>query len=58
MDKQIKWVGAALVAGGVLMFSRMAPIFAILPADMAFPPETTQEMVRLAGIAGSRWQWS
>ncbi len=58
MDRQIKWAGAALVAGGLLMFTRMAPIFAVLPDDMAFPPETTEEMVRLAGIAGSRWQLS
>jgi len=58
MDKRIKWAGAAMVAGGLLMFTRMVPIFAILPSDMAFPPESTQEMVRLAAIAGSRWQLS
>ncbi len=58
MDKQIKWAGAALVAGGLLMFTRMAPILAVLPEDMAFPPESTQEMIRLAEIAGSGWQWS
>ena len=58
MDRQIKWAGAALVAGGLLMFTRMAPILVILPDDMVFPPETAQEMVRLAGIAGSRWQLS
>jgi len=58
MDKRIKWSGAALVAAALLMFTRMAPIFVILPEDMAFPPETTQEMVRLAGIAGWRWQLS
>lgn len=58
MDKRIKWAGAAMVIGGLLMFTRMAPIFAILPEGMAFPPETTEDMVHLAGIAGSRWQWS
>lgn len=58
MDKQIKWAGAALVVGGLLMFTRMAPILVILPDDMVFPPASTQEMVRLAGIAGSRWQLS
>ena len=58
MDKQIKWAGAALVAGGLLMFARMAPILAVVPEDMAFPPESTQEMVRLAEIAGSGWQLS
>lgn len=58
MDRRIKWAGAALVIGGLLMFTRMAPIFAILPEDMAFPPESTEEMVRLAAIAGSRWQVS
>jgi hypothetical protein len=58
MEKHIKWVGAALIAGGLLMFTRMAPIFAVLPEDMAFPPASTEEMVRLAGIAGSRWKLS
>lgn len=58
MDKRIKWAGAAMVVGGLLMFTRMAPIFVVLPDDMAFPPETTQEMIRLVGIAGSRWQLS
>lgn len=58
MSSQIKWVGAAMVVGSLLMFTRMIPILAILPGDMSFPPETTQEMVRLAGIAGSRWQLS
>lgn len=58
MDRQIKLAGAALVAGSLFMFTRMAPILVILPDDMVFPPETTQEMVRLAGIAGSRWQLS
>ena len=47
-----------MVFGGLLMFTRMAPIFVILPDDMAFPPETTQDMIRLAKIAGSRWQLS
>ena len=58
MDKRSKWAGAAMIIGGLLMITRMVPIFAILPDDMAFPPETTQEMIRLAGIAGSRWQLS
>ena len=58
MDRRIKWAGAALTTGGLLMFTRMAPIFAILPDDMPFPPGTTQEMIRLAAIAGSRWQLS
>jgi hypothetical protein len=58
MHTRIKWIGAALVAGGLLMFTRMAPIFAILPEDMAFPPDSTEEMIRLAAIAGPRWQVS
>lgn len=58
MHRQSKWIGAALVIGGVLMFTRMAPILAVLPEDMAFPPETTQEMLRLATVAGSCWQLS
>jgi len=58
MDKHIKIVGAALVAGGLLMFIRMAPVIAIVPDDMAFPPANTEELVRLAGLAGWRWQLS
>ena len=58
MEKQIKWAGVAMIVAALLMFTRMAPIFAVLPEDMAFPPESTWEMVRLAAIAGSRWQLS
>jgi hypothetical protein len=58
MQQKIKWVGAALMVGGLLMLTRMAPIFVVLPDDLSFPPESTQEMVRLAAIAGSRWQFS
>jgi hypothetical protein len=58
MNKQIKWVGVAMVVGGLLMFTRMAPIFAVLPDDIGFPPETTQELIKLAAAAGSRWEVS
>ena len=58
MDNRIKWAGAAMAAGGLLMFISMAPIFAIVPDDMAFPPETTQDLVRLVGVAAGRWQLS
>ncbi len=40
------------------MFTRMAPVFAVMPDDMTFPPETTEEMVRLAEIAGALWPLS
>jgi len=58
MHRQSKWIGAALVIGGLLMLTRMAPILVVLPEDMAFPPETTQEMLRLATVTGPRWQLS
>ncbi|MDH4109733.1 MAG: hypothetical protein OEW35_15685 [Gammaproteobacteria bacterium] len=58
MDRHRKWIGVALVVGGLLMFTRMAPVLVVLPEDMAFPPATTQEMLRLAVIAGARWQLS
>ncbi|MDH5321337.1 MAG: hypothetical protein OEW81_02820 [Gammaproteobacteria bacterium] len=58
MDRHTKWIGVALVVGGLLMFTRMAPVLAVLPEDMAFPPATTQDMVRLAVITGARWQLS
>lgn len=58
MDKGFKSAGIALLAGGLLMFTRMAPIFSVLPDDMPFPPESTEEMIRLASIAGLRWQVS
>lgn len=58
MDNRFKWAGAAMAAGGLLMFIRMVPIFAIVPDDMAFPPETTQDLVRLVGVAAGRWQFS
>lgn len=58
MQTGTKWAGVILVVGGLMMFMRMGPIFAVLPEDMAFPPESTEEMVRLAAIAGPRWQLS
>jgi len=47
-----------MAAGAILFFVRMAPIFPIIPDDMAFPPETAMELVRLAQLAGPRWQLS
>lgn len=47
-----------MAVGGLLMFTRIVPIFAILPENMAFPPETTADLVRLVVVAGSRWQLS
>ena len=58
MKLTLKLSGLALAIGGVLFFTRMAPIFAIIPDDMAFPPETTADIVRLAELAGPRWQLS
>lgn len=55
MTLVLKFSGAAMVAGALLFFGRMAPIFAILPDDMAFPPETATDLVRLAQLAGPRW---
>jgi len=58
MKLGLKLAGLAFALGGVLFFGRMAPIFAVLPEDMSFPPSTTEEMVRLAVISGGRWQFS
>lgn len=58
MRLMLRLAGAGLAAGAILFFGRMAPIFAILPADMAFPPETTADLVKLAQIAGPRWPLS
>lgn len=54
----LRLAGLAMLIGGVLFFGRMAPIFAVMPSDMAFPPESTTELIRLAEIAGARWQLS
>ncbi|MEO1242261.1 MAG: hypothetical protein AAFX54_10145 [Pseudomonadota bacterium] len=58
MTLMLKFSGAAMAAGALLFFGRMAPIFAILPDDMAFPPETATDLVRLAQLAGPRWPLS
>ena len=47
-----------MMLGGILMFIRMAPILAILPDNMPFPPVTTMDLVRLVEITGGRWQLS
>ena len=56
MNAQLRWAGAGMIIGGLVIFGRMAPIFSILPDDMAFPPTTTPDLIRLAELAGARWQ--
>lgn len=56
MHTQLKWAGIAMASGALLIVIRMAPIVAVIPDDMTFPPETSAELVRLVGIAGGRWQ--
>ncbi len=58
MSGLLRLAGAGMVLGSVLFFARMGPIFAILPEGMAFPPETAADLVRLADLAGPRWQLS
>lgn len=58
MDKSLRWAGAGMMIASVLFFTRMAPIFAVLPDDMAFPPSTGGDLARLAEIAGWRWPLS
>ena len=55
LSVKMRWAGAGLILGGLLFFGRMAPIFAVLPEDLAFPPETTEDLIRLQVIAGVRW---
>lgn len=47
--------GAALMAGGLLFILRMAPVMAVVPEDMQFPPPTPEDLARLAEIAGPAW---
>ncbi len=58
MNTTLRWAGAGMALGGILIVGRMAPIFAILPDDMAFPPEAAEDLVRLVDLAGFRWQLS
>lgn len=54
----LRLAGAALALGALLFFTRMGPIFSVLPDDMSFPPATAVEIARLAVIAGPRWPLS
>ena len=58
MGAGLRWAGAGMAIGGTLIVGRMAPIVAILPDDMAFPPVAPEDFVRLAELAGARWQLS
>lgn len=49
-------IGLAL--GGLLMIVRIMPVMAAKPADMAFPPPNTTELVRLAEAAQGAWPFS
>ncbi len=54
----LKLAGSAFAVGAVLFFTRMAPVFAVLPDDMPFPPSSVSDTVRLVEIAGIRWRIS
>lgn len=58
MDRYMKWAGIVMALAGLLMLTRMVPIFATLPDDMAFPPKAPMDIIRLAEVAGLRWQLS
>lgn len=58
MSATLRWAGAGMALGGILIVGRMAPIFAIVPEDMGFPPVAAEDFVRLVELAGARWQFS
>ncbi len=55
MRTQLRWAGAGMAIAAILFFIRMAPVLAVLPEDMSFPPGSTEDLVRLAEVAGARW---
>lgn len=58
MISTLRLAGAGMAVGGILFFTRMAPIFAVIPEDMDFPPSGTEDLARLAEIAGAAWPLS
>lgn len=55
MTSSLRVAGAGMAVGGILFFTRMAPIFAVIPEDMEFPPAGGEDLARLAEIAGTAW---
>jgi hypothetical protein len=57
MFNLLKIGGASMFGGAVLMFGRMAPIFANLPEELeSFPPVGPEQLVILARGVGPIWQ--
>lgn len=55
MISPLRLAGAGMAVGGVLFFTRMAPIFSVIPEDMDFPPSGGAALARLAELAGPAW---
>ena len=55
MVSPLRLAGAGMAVGGILFFTRMAPIFAAIPEDMDFPPTGATDLARLAELAGPAW---
>ena len=57
MSNLLKIGGASMFGGAILMFGRMAPIFANLPEELeSFPPVGSEQLVILARGVGPLWQ--
>jgi hypothetical protein len=57
MSNLLKIGGASMFCGAILMFGRMAPIFANLPEELeSFPPVGSEQLVILARGVGPLWQ--
>ena len=52
---KLKIAGLAMTIGGFLFFVRMVPVLRVVPDDMAFPPESDADLVRLVDLAGIAW---
>ena len=57
MSNLLKFGGASMFGGAVLLFGRMMPIFANFPAELeSFPPVRSEQLVVLARGVGPMWQ--
>lgn len=52
---RLRWGGAAMALGAALLIMRIGPVVANKPDDVAFPPEGTADLVRLADAVGAIW---
>jgi len=52
---KLKIPGVVMFFGGLLLIVRIFPVVAAKPESVAFPPETTTDLVQLAAGAGLAW---